>query len=201
MGDTQYVKVQFPENANELTIGQYQKYVQIEEGESNFKTLKAAEIFLGLPIREALKMQTTDFYAMTNELFEMLAQDHKLQPIVKYRGKDYGFIPNLEELTFGEYIDLDSHLTDVQNMHKALGVLYRPITDRVGDKYDIEEYEPNEGYKDFPLGAGLGATLFFWTLRKELLSDTPNSLPKNPKDILTSVFKPTSQGSGVGTEA
>tara|TARA_R110000803_G_scaffold13153_4_gene37165 strand:+ start:2131 stop:2736 length:606 start_codon:yes stop_codon:yes gene_type:complete len=201
MAGTQYVKIQFPEQANELTIEQYQKYVKIEEGESNFKTLKAAEIFLGLPIREALKMKTQDFYDMTNELFSIIGQDHKLQPIVKYRGIEYGFIPNIEELTFGEYIDLDSYLTDVQNMHKAMGVLYRPITDRVGDKYDIEDYEPNDGYKDFPLGAGLGATLFFWTLRKELSSDTPNSSEKNPKDILTSAFKPTSQGSGVGMEA
>lgn len=201
MAGTQYVKVQFPENANELTVEQYQRYVSIEEGETNFKTLKAAEIFLGLPIRESLKMQSLDFYAVTNELFEMLAEEHKLQPIVKYRGKDYGFIPNLEELTFGEYIDLDSFLTDVKDIHKALGVLYRPITERVGSKYDIEEYEPNEGYKDFPLGAGLGATLFFWTLRKELLRDTPNSLEKKEMNNPTSVFKQTSQRSGDGLGA
>jgi len=168
MANTQYVKVQFPESVDELTVGQYQKYVTIEEGENNFKTLKAAEIFLGLPLRQALKMQTADFY--------------------------------LEELSFGEYIDLDQYLTDVKDMHKALGVLYRPITQRVGSKYAIEDYEPNDGYKDFPLGAGLGATLFFWTLRKELSKDTPSSSPLKEMREQTSAFKPTSQGSGVGTE-
>lgn len=175
MASTQYVKVQFPESADELTVGQYQKYVSIEDGENNFKTLKAAEIFLGLSLREAMKMQTADFYGMTNELFALISQDHKLQNIVKYKGKEYGFIPNLDELSFGEYIDLDQFLTEIKDLHKALGVLYRPITQRVGDKYAIEDYEPNDGYKDFPLGAGLGATLFFWTLRKELSKDTPNS--------------------------
>lgn len=200
MANTQYVKVQFPESVDELTVGQYQKYVSIEEGENNFKTLKAAEIFLGLPLRQALKMQTADFYGMTNELFAMIAQDHKLKPIVTYKGKEYGFIPNLEELSFGEYIDLDQYLTDVKDMHKALGVLYRPITQRFGSKYAIEDYEPNDGYKDFPLGAGLGATLFFWTLRKELSKDTPSSSPLKEMKEQTSAFKPTSQGSGVGTE-
>jgi hypothetical protein len=200
MADTQYVKVQFPESADELTVGQYQRYSSIEEGENNFKTLKAAEIFLGLPLKQALKMQTTDFYQMTNELFKMIAQDHKLQPIVNYRGKEYGFIPNLEEMSFGEYIDLDGFLSDLKDMHKALGVLYRPITQRVGNKYAIEDYEPNDGYKDFPLGAGLGATLFFWTLRKELLSDTPNSSEVKEMTPQTLAYRLTSQGSGDGTE-
>jgi len=200
MASTQYVKVQFPESADELTVGQYQRYSSIEEGENNFKTLKAAEIFLGLPLKQALKMQTTDFYQMTNELFQMIAQDHKLQPIVTYKGKEYGFIPNLEEMSFGEYIDLDGFLSDLKNMHKALGVLYRPITQRVGNKYAIEDYEPNDGYKDFPLGAGLGATLFFWTLRKELLSDTPNYSDQKEMTPQTLAYRLTSQGSGDGTE-
>lgn len=200
MASTQYVKVQFPESVDELTVGQYQKYVSIEDGENNFKTLKAAEIFLGLPLKQALKLQTSEFYGMTNELFEMIAQDHKLQPIVKYKGREFGFIPNIEEMSFGEYIDLDGFLTDVKDLHKALGVLYRPITQRVGSKYAIEDYEPNDGYKDFPLGAALGATLFFWTLRRELSSDTPSSSQQKEMKPLTSVFKPTSQESGVGTE-
>lgn len=200
MASTQYVKIQFPESADELTIEQYQRYLKVEESENNFKTIKAMEIFLGLPIKEALKMKTQDFYGVANELFTMLGQDHKLQPIVKYRGKEYGFVPNLEELTFGEYIDLDTYLSDMQTLHKTIGVLYRPVTNRVGNKYDIQEYEPNEGYKDFPLGAALGATLFFWTLRKELLSDTQSSLEKKETATPTSAFKQTSQGSGVGME-
>jgi len=199
MASTQYVKIQFPESADELTIEQYQRYLKVEESENNFKTIKAMEIFLGLPIKEALKMKTQDFYGVANELFTMLGQDHPLQPVVRYRGKEYGFVPNLEELTFGEYIDLDTYLSDMQTLHKTIGILYRPITNRVGSKYDIEPYEPNEGYKDFPLGAALGATLFFWTLRKELLSDTPSSLERS-EILKTSAFNPTSQGSGVGTE-
>lgn len=200
MASTQYVKVQFPESVDELTVGQYQKYVSIEDGENNFKTLKAAEIFLGLPLREAMRMQTTDFYGMTNELFGLITQDHKLQPIVKYKGVDYGFIPNLEELTFGEYIDLDQYLTDVKDMHKALGVLYRPITQRVGSKYAIQDYEPNDGYKDFPLGAALGATLFFWTLRRELSSDTPSSSVQKEMTIQTLAHRQTLAESGDGME-
>ncbi len=201
MASTQYVKVQFPEDANEMTIEQYQKYIKIEEGETNFKTMKAAEIFLGLPIREALKMKTQDFYGVVTELFKILNQDHELQPVVNYRGREYGFVPNLEELTFGEYIDLDTYLSDMQQLHKTIGVLYRPITKRVGSKYLIEDYEPNEGFKDFPLGAALGATLFFWTLRNELSEDTQNSSEKKETGRPTLASKLTSLVSGDGTEA
>ena len=75
MASTQYVKIQFPESADELTIDQYQRYLKVEESENNFKTIKAMEIFLGLPIKEALKMKTQDFYGVANELFAMVGQD------------------------------------------------------------------------------------------------------------------------------
>ena len=200
MADMQSVKVQFPESCDELNVGQYQEYMSIEDSENNFKTMKACEIFLGMSLRDCMRMKTTYFYNLSNELFTLIGQDHKLQPIVSFRGQDYGFIPNLEELSFGEYIDLDTYLADTDNMHKALGVLYRPVKNRVGNKYLIEDYEPNDGYKDFPLGAGLGATLFFWTLRKELLPDTLNSThptqKKQSEETLAS--KPISQRSGDG---
>ena len=53
---------------------------------------------------------------------------------------DFGFIPDLENMTFGEYVDLDNFITDWQSMHKAMAVLYRPITFEKNDKYLIEEY-------------------------------------------------------------
>jgi hypothetical protein len=32
-------------------------------------------------------------------------------------GVEYGFIPNLQEISFGEYIDLDSFLPSEQDLH------------------------------------------------------------------------------------
>ena len=34
----------------------------------------------------------------------------------------------LDDMTLGEYIDLDNTLGEWQEMHKAMSILYRPIT-------------------------------------------------------------------------
>ena len=40
------------------------------------------------------------------------------------RGVEYGFIPNLDDMSFGEYVDLDTYIGDWQNIHRAMAVLY-----------------------------------------------------------------------------
>lgn len=170
------LKVQFPENINELTVGQYQKYLKVDTEDVTFSILKASEIFLGIPLRTALTMQSDGFFVMMSELLEMIGQKQQLEPIVEYRGVQYGFMPNIEEMTLGEYVDLDEYLSDMDMLHKTVGVLYRPITQKVAQRYTIEPYEPNDGYKDFPLGVALGALVFFCDLSRELSKHTQTSL-------------------------
>ena len=79
------------------------------------------------------------------------------------KGKEYGFIPKLEDMSFGEYVDLDTYVGDFENIHRAMAVLYRPITQKYNDKYLIEEYEgdDNEIMKDMPMDAVLSSIIFF----------------------------------------
>lgn len=41
-----------------------------------------------------------------------------------------GFLPKLDEITLGEFIDVESNIGDWQNIHKAMAVLYRPVNFR-----------------------------------------------------------------------
>jgi len=85
-------------------------------------------------------------------------------------GIEYGFIPDLDEMSLGEYIDLDNNVSSWEQMHLAMNVLYRPIkTSKLG-KYNIEEYDVKnpEAMKDMPLGAAIGSVFFFYNLGIEL---------------------------------
>jgi hypothetical protein len=57
-------------------------------------------------------------------------------------------------------------------MHKAMAVLYRPVTFEKKNMYLIEDYESSEKYsealKDMPIDITLGALVFFYRLGKEL---------------------------------
>lgn len=202
MGDTQLgkqVKVSLPESARELTIEQYQKFLKVE-GDETFMTLKALEIFANIPLKVAHAMKADDILDISQHILSIVGGEHRLVRRLSFRGREYGFVPNLEEMSFGEYIDLDSYLSDMDMLHKTVGVLYRPIVNAKGDYYEIEEYKGTDGYSDFPLDVALGATLFFYRLSNKLLRDTPTSLVEGKTN---SIYPPplTSAGSGDGTEA
>ena len=202
MGDTQLgkqVKVTLPESARELTIEQYQKFLKVE-GDETFMTLKALEIFANIPLKVAHAMKADDILDISQHILSIVGGEHRLVRRLSFRGREYGFVPNLEEMSFGEYIDLDSYLSDMDMLHKTVGVLYRPIINAKGDYYEIEEYKGTDGYSDFPLDVALGATLFFYRLSNKLLRDTPTSLVEGKTN---SISPPplTSAGSGDGTEA
>jgi hypothetical protein len=170
------IKIMFPEHVNELTVEQYQKYLKVDTDDITFSLLKASEIFLGIPLRTALTMQSDGFFTMMSELLEMIGAKHPFTPIIEYKGTEYGFVPMLEEISLGEYVDLDEYLSDMDMLHKTVAVLYRPLTQKVGQRYTIEPYKPNDGYKDFPLGVALSALVFFCDLSKELSEHTQTSL-------------------------
>jgi hypothetical protein len=85
----------------------------------------------------------------------------------------------------GEYVDLESIGQEVENWHKLMCILYRPITKTFGKRYEIETYKGYDNalqYKQMPVGIALGAMLFFWTLGSDLLLDTLRYLKQAQKD-------------------
>jgi len=202
MGDTQLgreVTIKLPESARELTIEQYQKFLKVD-GDQTFTLLKALEIFAHIPLKVAHAMKADDVLAIANDILMMVSVEHPLTRRLSFRGREYGFVPNLEEMSFGEYIDLDTYLADMQMLHKTVGVLYRPITKEKGNLYEVEPYNGTDGYSDFPLDVALGATLFFYRLSNKLLKSTPTSL-EGVKEMGTYPPPPTLARSGDGMEA
>tara|TARA_R110000751_G_scaffold38385_4_gene92215 strand:- start:447 stop:1058 length:612 start_codon:yes stop_codon:yes gene_type:complete len=200
MGHTQLgkeVKILIPESARELTIEQYQKFLKVE-GDETFTMLKALELFANIPLKVAYAMKADDILSISTHILSIIGGKHPLVKRLSFRGKEYGFVPNLEEMSFGEYIDLDNYLSDMQSLHKTIGVLYRPITIDKGGLYEIEPYNGTDGYSDFPLDVALGATLFFYRLSNRLLKDSQTSLEEETTNNLTSQPPLTSQGLGDG---
>ena len=200
MGHTQLgkeVKILIPESARELTIEQYQKFLKVE-GDETFTMLKALELFANIPLKVAYAMKADDILSISTDIFTMVSVKHPLVKRLSFRGKEYGFVPNLEEMSFGEYIDLDNYLSDMQSLHKTIGVLYRPITIDKGGLYEIEPYNGTDGYSDFPLDVALGATLFFYRLSNRLLKDSQTSLEEETTNNLTSQPPLTSPELGDG---
>jgi len=166
------LSVRIPENLKEITLGQYQKYlkIQAENEDETFIAQKMIEIFCNTKLEYVMKMRWKDVNEVVTDLGHMFEEDHKLQKQFTLNGTNYGFIPNLDEISFGEFIDLDSYLGDWQEMHKAMQVLYRPVDISVRGRYNIKEYKAiiDDSMKDMPLAYAMSAVFFLLNLGKEL---------------------------------
>tara|TARA_R110002110_G_scaffold312814_3_gene526150 strand:- start:671 stop:1045 length:375 start_codon:yes stop_codon:yes gene_type:complete len=107
-------------------------------------------------------------------------------------------------MTLGEYIDLDETFTDWDTMHKAMAVLFRPVSFKKGDRYQIEDYEgldKAELMKQMPLDVVMGCMFFFWSLNEELLKTTLNYLSQEVPNQLTTEQLKTLAKNGDGSIA
>ena len=190
------IEITVPTSLNEITLEQYQKFLKIaeENPEGNFLNAKMIEIFCGIPLSDSYKLKMSSVSAIIDILNEMLSVTPNHVEKFTLNGVQYGFIPDLNEISLGEYIDLDNNIVSWAEMHKAMNVLYRPIKIKKGDKYSIEDYDVSnpEELKDMPLDAAIGAVFFFLNLGIELskhtilYSNSPTDLGSY-QDHLTSI--------------
>jgi len=194
------IEVIIPNDLSEITLDQYQRFLKIQENNTDekFLTSKMIEIFCGIKLPEVLKMRLNDFSLITNILSEMFENIPQLVQRFKMNGVEYGFIPDLDDMSLGEYIDLDTYLGDWENMHRAMAVLYRPIKNKSGNRYNIKEYDGKgfEDMKDMPLDAVLSSIVFFYNLGIELSKAMMNYLETTEEEALTEFLN--SQQNGVG---
>jgi hypothetical protein len=172
------VDINVPESLNEITLYQYQKFEKlIQDNEaSHFVNQKTIEIFCNIELKDVARIRIADIDDLLAHLNNLLQAKPKLTRTFKLGVYEFGFIPKLEDMTSGEFIDLENYLSNTETLHQAMAVLYRPITSKVKDLYTIEEYESSYKYSEvlkyMPLDVALGSMLFFWTL----LNDCGNAL-------------------------
>ena len=182
------VEVYIPDTLSEITLGQYQKYLKIqsEKEDENFLAIKMIEIFCGLRGDTIMSMKAKSIRDITAILTNMFNEKPQLVKEFKMGKKTYGFIPKLEDMTFGEYVDLDTYIGDMPNLHRAMGVLYRPIKLKDKEKYLIEDYkgEESEKMKNMPMDAVLSSIIFFYNLGMDLSKAMLNFLNEEEMDLV-----------------
>jgi len=197
-------EITIPTKLNEIKLSQYQKFLSIaKDNEDNeFLHQKMVQIFCGIDLKEVAQIKYKDVNEITTSIGNMFNANHSFIPTFKMGGTEFGFITNLDEMTFGEYTDLDTYITNWDEMHKAMAVLYRPIRKKgLNGTYEIEDYNGTITYaevmKHAPLDVCLGAVIFFYNLGNELLKATIHYLEKD-KEVQNLMQAQTSDLNGGG---
>jgi len=200
------LEISIPTELKEIKLAQYQAFLKIakDNDDAEFMNQKMVQTFCNIDLKNVAEIRYKDVLEITASLGKMFnVTSHKFINRFKLAGVEFGFIPELEEMTFGEYTDLDSYIGDWDNMHKAMAVLYRPITKKgLNGTYEIEKYNGSITYCDVmkhaPLDVVFGANVFFYSLGNELLKSTMTYLENN-KEMQTILQQHNSGKGGDGT--
>ncbi len=195
-----------PTSLHDIPLKHYQKFIKTFENADDYTedyaALKMLEIFCGVPYSEAIKFKVGDINRVVSKLNEALAEKPSLINRFKLGSTEFGFVPELNDLTFGEFVDIESNITDWDNMHKAMAVLYRPIVKKYKKKYEIEKYRGDNWYDamlDMPASVAVSAIVFFYNLETDLLNLTLDSgqVPSLQTQSSTQTQTLTKSGGGI----
>ena len=187
------VKLIIPDNWSDITIGTYQKYLKIQEGKESDKNkvIKSIALLCNTTPFVVKKMPYKDLLEIMDIIKKMIDTEPKkedFRKIFTFNKEEYGFCPNLSNITTGEYIDLESYCKEpIVNLHIIMSILYRKITFKRNERYAIEEYNPEEFkeelFKDCPMDIALNCLGFFLTLGEQLAKTSHSYLVAQEKKL------------------
>ena len=201
------LEINIPTSLQEIPLQSYQKFVKLatDSNDEEFVSQKMVEIFCGLQLKDVLKINYADVIELVESFDKLFKQKTPFVERFKVNDIEFGFIPDLENISYGEYIDIDKYIHDLETYHKAMAVLYRPIVKKLGNKYEIEPYQGSHVYSELmklaPVNIALGCKVFFYNLKRELLRASL-LYSENQLKVLTSSAKSTNlQNNGDGIRA
>ncbi len=194
------IKINIPSSLNEITLRQYKQFLDIqkENKDDRFLNAKMIQVFCKVNLEQVMRLKLSDSESIVKIISDMFEEKPALVKKFKIGKTEYGFHPELDAMTLGEYIDLDTFISDWDNMEKAMNVLYRPVLVSVKERYSIEDYniDTASDMLDMPMDAVMSAVFFLWNLGIELSTAMTNSLDNQETELLTQYLN--SQKNGVG---
>lgn len=192
-----------------VTLKQYQewmvimsKYTKDERDDVEYLKVKMLQIFCNLSIEDTYQIPLNNFDNIVGHISQLFVEEHKLITnfsLVDPKGEtiEFGLIPKLDEMTFGEYVDLDKYINESKSYHKAMAVLFRPVHRTINGKYTIHEYKGSSNWSDYmlemPVDVTLGALSFISRLQNELVKATLLSSQQIAMESLEQAYKLTSE--------
>jgi len=193
------LEIKVPQNWNDVTIEKYIKYyksIKPYEGSEDYesKILENAVYHLcGVEASMLNRLPISVFNEISKDMTNLFNSAKSQELILTFNIGDskYGFITDIDSMSYGEYVDLVTYSKDVyENAALMCSILYRPILEESKDKYTITEYKgTNEQqiqlfYKKLSMDIVFGALSFFLRLQKDLLNSTLIYTTETIKTIL-----------------
>jgi len=186
------MELRLPHRWSDLTLGELQVMMT---SENQLERISACK---GKSVDKLRAMPQKLIEAAGAHIDQLLTQETaRFEKVVEMDGKRFGFVPDWDAFTAGEWIDLENYLEDFwKNAHKVMSVLFREVTYELGEKYEVKKYTAKEDasiFEEMPADLVSGTLLFFWTTRNELLLDMKSSL----LEVAEAAIRSAKNGAGI----
>ena len=178
----------------DVTLRTYYELREIlQKEETKASEFEIVQCLTGCPVKTLKRLPYTDWLMIWEEanlqIGRLSGDTNAIRPIIELNGIKYG-LPAVEDLTVGEFADLDVILASGKADEKLAdiaAVLYRPVLKQKGEKLLLEPYD-TDGFEerktlflDMPITCVRSANAFFLQSATSLLRNTADSLLQEKK--------------------
>ena len=175
----------------DVTMEKWLKLVDFQEGSKSEEAEETIAALSDIPKQLVKELALKDVAVIMSKIAELQAkQDSSLKRIIEIDGKEYGFHPDLDSITLGEYADIETFIKNgiEKSLPELMAVLYRPIKEKKNDIYIIDAYDGNirlrtEEMKKMSAEQVQSALVFFYHFAKELSMILPLYLMERLKEM------------------
>jgi len=194
---------------DDVTLDKWAKLIDSKSKSKTKEALDTISLLSDIPRKLVKELSINDVSNILNRVAALQNKaSSRLKRIIKVDDVEYGFHPDLSEITLGEYADIETYIQNgmEKNLSKLMAVLYRPIVEKNGKYYSIEKYNGSgvrmrsEKFKKMKAADVNSSLVFFWTLGNELSTILPLYLMERMEEVKQSLQMRSLQQSGDGLE-
>ena len=178
---------------SDVTLETWLKLIDFETGTKTENATETIAALSDIPKKLVNELSLSDVVAIMNKIGELqVNRDTELKRIITINEVEYGFHPDLNSITLGEYADIEQFIKNGvdTNLPELMSVLYRPIKLKKNDIYIIDAYDGDirmraEEMKQMSAEQVQSSLFFFYNFAKALSEILPSYLIQKQKEMKT----------------
>lgn len=191
---------------DDVTLDTWMALIDVDKDTASQEALKTIKKLSNIPEELISELGITDVAEIMKHFTKLQKDaDFKHKKIIKIEDVEYGFHPKLDDITLGEYADIETFIKNGLEKHlpELCAVLYRPVTEKKNGVYTIEAYDGEitmraEEMRKMSATQVQSAMVFFWNFVIELLKIMPSFLMERIVKMGKESQMETLQRNGVG---
>jgi len=177
---------------SDVTLETWLSLIDFETGTKTEQATETIAALSDIPKRLVKELALSDVAAIMSKVGELQAnQDSSLKRIIELNGIEYGYHPQLSDITLGEYADIEQFIKNgiETSLPELMAVLYRPIKQKhkngvyIINAYDGDIQMRTEEMKQMSAEQVQSALVFFYHFGKALSEIMPSYLTEKLKEM------------------